>query len=432
MNYKEFFNQKKIAVIGLGPHGEMMADIKFLLKNKAQVAVFDLRSEKRLKDIPSDLRDLGVTSLSLGKIGPDELLAFNLIIISPEISKKSLFLKKALQAEIQIEYPETLFFKLSPPITLIGVLGAYGKTTVTNLIHTILKKTFSEYKDQGLFIIDPDSAHGALTHLKKIKKDDVAIARIPDYLLPHYYEIHISPHVAVITSLINFDILDFQTYNNFIVATDEVVDALKQNRNLSSKAKILRTRANMVPSEWKIKTRAIHDKENIALIIQASELFKATTEIIREVVQESGGPKSCIEFVKKVGGIEFYNDACSINPRSTLSALKSISSNRNTILIFGGAYTGHDYSDLLRNISQYVSTVILLHGSGSLGIRSQLQKIPDLTLLQSLTLEDAVKLAKDNANKGEKILFSPGFDAVGIDISRKERGEKFVKAVRAL
>jgi UDP-N-acetylmuramoylalanine--D-glutamate ligase len=432
VNYKEFFNQKRVAVIGLGPHGEMVSDIKFLLRNKSSVALYDIRSEKRFKGFLPELKGLGLTTFSFGKIEEDSLLNFDLILLSGEISKKSLFLKKAIQAEIQIEYPETLFFKLSPPITLIGVMGSYGKTTVTNLIHTILKKTFSEYKDQGLFLIDPDSSQGALTHLKKIKKDDVVIVRIPEYFLQYYYEIHISPHVAVITSLIDFDILDFQTYNNFIVATDEVVDALKQKRDLSSKAKILRTRANIVPIDWKTKTRAIHDKENIALVIQTAELFKATSERIRDVIQESVGPKSCLEFVKKVTGIEFYNDACSINPKSTLSALRSVSSGRNTILILGGAYTGHDYSDLLRNISQYTSTVILLYGSGSLGIRPELGKISDITVLQALTLEDAVKIGKDIAKKGEIVLFSPGFDAVGVDISRKERGEKFVKAVRGI
>ena len=32
MTYKEFFKDKKIAVVGLGQHLEMIADIKFLLK----------------------------------------------------------------------------------------------------------------------------------------------------------------------------------------------------------------------------------------------------------------------------------------------------------------------------------------------------------------------------------------------------------------
>ncbi len=432
MNYKEFFNNKRVSVVGLGPHGEMLSDIKFLLKNKAKVTLFDMRSEKRLSDFLQDISDLGLNKYSFGKINDEELLDSELIIISPEISKKSFFLKKATQAEIPIELSETLFFKLSPPITLIGVLGVYGKTFVSQIINTILKKSFSTYKDQGLFFIDPESSNGVLTHLKKIKKDDVVLARIPESLASLYHNMHISPHVAVVTSITNFDILEFQTYNNFIVAPDDVVDALRLEKKFAFKAKILRTRANMIPQDWNLGLNNIHDKENLALVLQTCELFKVSSENVREIAQDYVGPKGSIEFIKKVDGIEFYNDSNSISPKSTISALKSLSLNKNIVLIMGGAYTGHDYTDLIKNISQYVHTVILLPGSGTLGIRIGMDEIDDIMIVQAISLEDAVKESIKYAKKIDKVLFSPAFEAVGIDISRKERGEKFVKAVRGL
>jgi UDP-N-acetylmuramoylalanine--D-glutamate ligase len=432
VNYKEFFNNKKISVVGVGPHGEMVADIKFLLKNKAKVSLFEMRSEKRMKDYLIELKDFGLDKYVFGKVNGDDLLESDLIILSPEISKKSLFLKKAISAEINIEFPETLFFKLSPPITLIGVLGMYGKTMVAGMIHTILKKSFSEYKDQGLFFIDPESTNGALSYLKKIKKDDVVLARIPEYQIPHYHEIHISPHVAVITSATSFNLLAFQTYNNFIVAPDDVVDAIKLEKDFALKAKILRTRPSLIPTDWNLSVLAGHDRENIALVIQTCELFKVPTEMMREIIQNYSGIKGSVEFIKKVGGIEFYNDANSILPKSTLSALQSISQNKNIVLIMGGAYTGHDYTELIKNIPQYVSTVILLPGSGTLGIRVILDELSDIKILQSLSLEDAVKVSLEQSKKGDRVVFSPAFEAVGVDISRKERGERFVRAVRAL
>lgn len=432
MNYKDFFRNKRIAVIGLGPHGEMIADIKFLLRNKARVALYDMRSDKKLKGFLPELKEVGLERYSFGKVAADELLDAELILISPEVSKKSIFLRKATQAEIQIEYPETLFFKLAPSVTLVGIMGMYGKSTVAHLIYHVLKKTFADYKDQGLFFIDPESTNGALTHLKKIKKDDVVLARIPDQLSAHYYEIHISPHVAVITSEITFNILEFQTYNNFIVAPDAVVDAIKSQKNLASKAKILRTRGNSIPADWNIKPRTVYDRENAALVLQTSELFKVPAETAREVIQAFIGLKGRIELVKKVTGIEFYNDASSVTPQSTLSALATLASGKNIILIIGGAYTGHDYSMLLKNISNYVSAVILLPGSGTIAFRADIENIPELDFIQVLSLEDAVKEALGRAKKGEKVLFSPGFDAVGVDVSRKERGERFVKAVRGL
>ena len=432
MTYKEYFNNKRIAVIGTGPHGEMITDIKFLLRNKADVTLFDMISEKRMKSYLTDLKELGLEKYYFGNINDSDLLNFDLILLSPEISKKSLFLKKAIQAELPIEFPDTLFFKLSPPITLIGVLGMYGKSAVSQMIYQILKKSFADYKDQGLFFIDPDSSNGSLTHLKKIKNGDIVLARIPDNLIQHYYDIHISPHVAVITSAIPFNILDFQTYNNFIVSTDEVVDMIKTVEGFTSKAKILRTRPNMIPSDWGIELKALHHRENMALVLQTSELFKVPQEIVKNMVLSDQGPKGSIEFVKKVGGAEYYNDSNSITPWSTVSAIRYLSSGRNIILILGGAYTGHDYSDLIKNVSQYVHTIILLPGSGTLGIRQNILELQDIKTIQVLSLDDAVVGASNIAIKGEIVLFSPGFEAVGVDISRRERGEKFIKSVRSL
>ncbi|NDB60442.1 hypothetical protein EB001_18630 [bacterium] len=432
MSYKEYFNGKKIAIIGLGPHGEMIPDIKFLCKNKSSVTVFDMRTESRLKTIVPELSSTGIEKCILGKVDAEELLNFDLIIISPEISKKSIFLKKAIQAEIQVEFPDTLFFKLSPPVTLIGVMGQYGKNSVTMMIYEILKKSFSEYKDQGLFLINSETDSGVLSHLKKVKKDDVVLVRIQENLLNYYHEMHISPHVAVITSYVDFSILNFQTYNNFIVAPDEVVDMIKKEKDINSKAKILRTRPGMVPAGWKIENKISHHKDNIALAMQTCELFKVEQEEIREVIEDMPAQKGSVEFIKKIDFIEYYNDANSISPESTLSALKSLSNNRNTILILGGAYTGFDYTNMVKEISKYSKMIILLPGSGSLGIRPMLESLKDTVFVQSFSLEESLIKAKENAVKGDRILFSPAFDAVGIDISRKERGEKFVKIVRSL
>lgn len=432
VNYKDYFKDKKIAIVGLGPHGEMLADIKFLLKNKAQVSLYDMRSEERVSKYVLDLPVGGCRKFSFGKIDGDELLDEDIIILSPEVSKKSNFLKKASSAGKQIEFIDTMFLKLIPPITLIGVIGSYGKSVVSHLIYSVLKKAFALNKDQGLFFIDSDLSGGTLNNLKKINKGDVVICRIPEYLMEYYHKLRISPHVAVITSVVPFDILEFQTYNNFVIASDEVIDAIKKHSKNPSKAKILRTYANSIPAEWNMAINNIHDKENAALVLQTAELFKVSTDIVREVLQNFTGLKGHIELVKRVGGVEYYNDTNSVHPLSTLNAIKTLSSNKNLILIMGGAYTGYDYDHLIDKISNYVSTIILLPGSGTVGLRSRIDALKDVTVLQALDLEKAVETACDNAQKGEIVLFSPSFEAVGVDLSKKERGERFVRAVRSL
>ena len=441
MTYKEFFKEKKIAVIGLGPHGEMIADIKFLLKHAGEVTLYDLRSHARMKGYLPKLKEAGLEKHAFGEIPKDDLAGFDLIVLSPEISKKSHFLKAPIRAGIQVEFPETLFFKLAPIVTLIGVMGVCGKTTVSQLIYSILKKSFAEHPDQGFFFIDPESSNGALTHLKKIKKGDVLLARIPEYMMEHYYAMRISPHVAVVTGLSSLDprdvkrslsILEFQTYNNFIVASDVVMDAVKAEPDFASKAKILRTRKSSVPKDWTSGIRATHALENAALALQTSELFKVPTDIARDIIATFLGLKGRIEFVKKVANVDYYNDTASITPHATLSALRTLATHKNIVLIFGGAYTGHDYGTFLRSVAEFVTTIVLLPGSGTLGLRDDLMLLPEVRVVQVPHLEDAVKKARDSVRKGDIVLFSPGFEAVGFDISRKERGERFVKAVRAL
>lgn len=432
MSYKDYFKGKKIAIIGLGPHGEMLTDIKFLLKNKAIVSIYDMRSEERMKKYILGLSIVGLNKISFGKILDTDFLDADLIILSSEISKKSNFLKKAIASDIQIEFPDTLFFKLTPPITFIGILGIYGKSTVANLIYQILKKSFTDYKDQGLFFIDPDSNNGILNNLKKIKKGDLVVARIIESMIPYYHKLRISPHVAVITSPIPFEILEFQTYNNFIVSTNEVIDEIKKQSDFSSKAKMLRIHTNLIPADWHISENSPHFLENASLALQTTDLFKVSHNTVQEVLQGFLGLKGRIEFIKKVAGIDYYNDTASISPKSTLVAIKQLSTDKKIILIFGGAYTGYDYDELINCISQYVSVVILLPGSGTIGLRSKIEEIKDINLEQVLSLEDAVNKSKELSRKGDRVLFSPGFDAVGIDISRKERGERFVRAVRNL
>lgn len=428
MSYREYFKEKdrpkNIIVIGLGPHGEMIADIKFLIRLGAYVSLYDLRSEKKLSRFIPILNEAGIANMSFSKVPADDLLDADLIIISPEISKKSLFLKKALDVGIPAEYPNLLFLKLAPPITLIGVLGSCGKSTVSHMIYSILKKSFAEYEDQGLYLLDPDSTNGALANLKKVKSGDVVLARIPEGMLYEHSSLRISPHVAVITSLTSdalhgskgaFDIIRFQTHNNFIVAPDIVVDTIKDLADFTPKAKMLRTH-----------------NDNASLALQTSELFKVTKDLAQSVIMGFSGLKGRQELVKKLGGVEFYNDGASVVPHSTLKALQNLSTERNIILIIGGAYNDHDYSELVTNIPLYAKMVILLPGSGSIGLRDLLSRLHDIPRKQVSDLEEAVVIARENSKKGDRVLFSPACEAIGVDISRKERIERFVRAVRSL
>lgn len=413
-----------MAIIGLGPHGEMISDIKFLLRIGSDITLFDTRSKDKLRGFLSILEKSGLKDYHFGKISEEKLIDKDLIIIHSDISKKSSFLKKAISNGIPVEYSEILFFKLVPPITLIGVVGACGKSTVSSMIYMILKKSFIDYENQGLFFIDSDSTNGSIAHLKKIKSGDVVLSRIREELIGEYHNSRISPHVIVITSLVSlaerkspdaFSILEYQTYNNFVVAPDDVIDSIRNLCKFTPKAKMLRT-----------------NSLNHSLTIQAGELFRIPKETSQEILANFSGLKGRMELVKKIKGIEFYNDAYSTNPIATLNTIKNLSIDRNIILIFGGAYTRYDYRLLINLLPQYIKAIILLPGSGTLCLREDIKVIENISFNQVYNLDEAVVKALELAKKGDRVVFSPGCEAIGIYSSRKERGEDFVRAVRSV
>jgi len=439
MASRDYFQGKRIAVVGLGPHGEMIADAKHLIKAGALVSVYDLRSEARLKSYLLFLRSIGLANYVCGSIPADDLLDMDLVILSHAYPRESSFLRGVYEKKIPVEYPETLFFKLAPPITLIGVMGSCGKATVTSLLEPMLEIVCDEHEGQGFFVIDHESSNGALAHLKKIRNGDIVLMRIEGSQMLELHDMRVSPHIAVFTTVppkgsyvaSPFEILTYQTYNNFIIGSDEVIDAT-HNLKFSTKAKMLRTKAGIIPSEWEFNGKGAHDYDNAALALQAARLFKVSDDVAMEVFRAWKPLKGRLEFVKKVKNVEFYNDSASISPVSTLIAAKTLSENKNIILLFGGADGKKDYRQLYAALPELVNTIILLPGSGTMRERLTVLHDERLRVKSAYSIEEATRLALECAQKGDRVLFSPGFEVAGLDSSRRERGERFVKAVRAL
>lgn len=468
MASRDYFKGKRIAVIGLGPHGEMVEDVKYLIKAGAWVSIYDLKSEARLKNHLVFLRSVGLANYVCGSIPPEDLLDMDLIILSHEYPRDSSFLKgvytqnaecvknlgsdKLVNKEqtigeangvvnkvILVEYQETLFFKLAPPITLVGVMGTCGKSTVISILRPLLEKICESYDTQGLFIVDSESADGVLVHLKKIKNGDIVVMRIIDEMLPELHNIRISPHVAIFTTIPTtrgsisspFEVLAYQTYNNFIVASDEVIDATRVVQT-QPRAKMLRTKATLVPDDWGFEGRGSHDRLNAALALQAAQLFKVDDDMARHILTEWKSLKGRLELVKKVKGVEFFNDTMSMTPDSTLAGITALSQGRNIILIFGGVDGGYEYRTLYSQLPRYVHTIVNIPGSGTLRQRVLLQGIEGVGVRSVPSIDEAARTAFECAQKGDRVLFSPGFDAGGVDGSKIERGEKFVRAVRGL
>lgn len=438
MRARDYFLGKRIAVIGIGPHGEMLADIRFLVKANALVSVYDLRSEARLQEHLPALRSFGLANQVLGQIPTEDLMDMDLILLSHEYPRNSSFLGDARQNGIEIEYPETLFLKLAPPVTVVGVMGACGKATVVSMLAPLLEGAAAQ-NGQNILVADPESEDGILTHLKKAKSGDIVVMRIVSTMMQEISALRWSPQVAVFTTVPSmaaykespFEIMASQTYNNYVVGSDHIIDAVRTS-GFQTKAKMLRTKGAIVPEDWLPNARAPHDRENAALALQAARIFKVTDEAAEAAFRKWKPLKGRLEPVKKVRGVEFVNDAASTSPMATVAALAQASKGRNAVLIFGGAGHAADYRELYAAAREYAHAAIVLPGSGTLKERHAIHRMDGIDVVSAPTLEEAVRLALDHAKKGDVVLYSPAFEAGGIDASRRERSERFLRAVRGL
>ena len=300
------------------------------------------------------------------------------------------------------------------------------------------EKNSQNNSTQEFFVCDPDSGSGILPFLKKAKNGDILLMRIVGSMMGELRDMRISPHVAIFTALPHktdyktspFEILEHQTYNNFLIASDEIID-MTRAYDFKPHAKMLRTKTTIIPPIWELNIRQ-HDLACAALALQTARLFKVSEDYAERVIKSWKPLKGRMELVKKVKGVEFYNDTASISPHSTSVAISTLGKKRNIVLIVGGGDAGHDYSELCTVIPQFVHSVILLPGSGTLKQRRLFENMKEVKVLSSPGMEEAVRLARENAKSGDIVLFSPGFAAIGFDASRKERGERFVRAVRGL
>jgi UDP-N-acetylmuramoylalanine--D-glutamate ligase len=160
---KERFNNKRLAILGLG--SENLAFLKFLAKNqvKAEITICDAANEESLKEKLADVKGMLLASLGratnaahtnlrgclnlkfrTGKNYDARLTDFDIILRAPGYPLFSKNLIKAKKAGVEISSAMKMFFEFCPTKNIIGVTGSKGKGTTSSLIYEILKSALAK------------------------------------------------------------------------------------------------------------------------------------------------------------------------------------------------------------------------------------------------------------------------------------------------
>lgn len=448
---------KRILVVGLARTGVALAH--FLAKHGAQVTVSDHKSKAELANYLEKMEDIKV-AYELGGHTPKTFLNQDLIILSPGISPNLKIFEYARSQGVKVtgEFEFCTQFVRKP---IIGLTGTNGKTTVSHLIHLFLtesgKKSWiggnygaplSEYLlnpgDAEVLICEVSSF--MLEHVDTFNPRNVVFTNLAENHLDRYrnMEEYVNAKRKIFlntnqntTSILNADdsaVVELardpavQRGRIFYFSRKQALEPQIMNIGgaVAIKGKIhVRTGPEIEYYTLEnMKMRGSHSVENVMAALLAAREYGATHDAIQRVIDTFNGMPHRLEYVRKVGGVEFFNDSKATNVQAVKRALEAF--DENVILIMGGKDTNLTYAPLADAISKKVKNLILI-GEAKERINRDIGDFSETFLIG--TFEEAVLITYQKSRIGDKVLLSPGCSSFDMFENYVERGNYFKEMV---
>ncbi|MDD5551543.1 MAG: UDP-N-acetylmuramoyl-L-alanine--D-glutamate ligase [Candidatus Pacebacteria bacterium] len=411
----EDFKNKKVTIFGLGVMGGGVGTAKFLSKSGARVTVTDIKTETDLAESVDSLKKQKIDFI-LGKHRREDFTNVDFVIKGPGIPNNSQYLEIARKNKVPIETDIGIFFELCKA-PIIGVTGSKGKSTTAVLIQKILKTKFKNV------ILGGNIGVSVLDILGKIKKDTIVVLELSSWqlegLLPHKK----SPHIAVITNIFPEHLNRYRDFKDYVDAKKIIFKFQKENDYL-----ILNE--NLKEFFPQVKSKIVFFKGgNNEAAKAVSAIYNINSRKIEEVINNFESLEGRLEFVEEIDGIKFYNDTCATHPNATIYSMEKLKEKEplgNIILIAGGEDKNLNFEQFTRFIKKEIKTLILLPGSASNKIKSEVSTI------KVENIEEAVREAKKEAQSGDIVLLSPAAASFNLFKNEFDRGRKFKEAIKTI
>lgn len=400
----------------------------------------------------------------------NDLYKFDLIVRTPGLHPQEIVDNNPEDPNI-LEKVTTVtneFFQVSPSRNIIGITGTKGKGTTSTLITEFLKAAGYKVHLGGNIGIAP------LELLKdNIKHDDWVVLELANFQL---IDLRYSPHIAVCLMIApehldwHHDMYEYIQAKRQVFAHQTIHDVAVFNarndyaQEIADASPALQFGYEVPPEEeppentsgayvdghhiyfqgeklchtHDVALPGRHNLENVCAAITAvypliAKAQKHPHEIIRKILKSFAGLPHRIEIVGAKKDIWFINDSFSVNPTSTIAAIRAI--NKPQIVIIGGHDRGLDLIDLINEIrdNKHVKKVLVIGASGqrvAQTLKGHGYNNYQISTAQNMPaiISEAVALAR----KGDAIIFSPGFPSFDMFKDFEDRGNQFKAAVKAL
>jgi UDP-N-acetylmuramoylalanine--D-glutamate ligase len=176
-----------------------------------------------------------------------------------------------------------------------------------------------------------------------------------------------------------------------------------------------------------VPIRGRHNLENVLAASIASARAGVSHHDIAAAVSTFKAVEHRLEFVRKLNGIDFYNDSKATSVDATLKALDAFPGDLWVIL--GGKDKGLDYSALRDPLAAKAHAALLI-GAAADKIAGALEGA--VPLVKAKTLEGAIAYGFGHGQAGDTVLLAPACASFDQFTSYEQRGEIFKQIVNRL
>jgi UDP-N-acetylmuramoylalanine--D-glutamate ligase len=443
---------KKIVILGAGESGAGSA----VLAQKHGFDVF-VSDKGQIKENYRGILDNHSIKWEEGNHNESVILEADEVIKSPGIREDAPIIKKLRDKGIPV-ISEIEFAGRYAKGLKICITGSNGKTTVTNLIYHILKKaglnaamtgnvgnSFAMAVAEGsydYYVIELSSFQ--LDGMYEFKADIAVLLNItPDHLDRYEYKLqnYIDSKFRVTQNQKKEDFLIYWAGDPIIKTelgrkkfemtllpfSDEIKEGMTAYIENDDLIIDYQNKTNLMTiHDFALKGR--HNTYNSMAAAIAGKILNIRKEVIRESLADFQGVEHRLEPVITVCGINFINDSKATNVNSTWYAIECMED--NIIWIVGGVDKGNDYSELFPVVKKKVKAIVCLGKDNRKIIEAFKDKVA--TIVETTSMEEAVRSSYYLAKKGETVLLSPACASFDLFKNYEDRGRQFKQAVRNL
>lgn len=443
MNLHEYLKDKKIAILGFGKQGKATYSY---LKNKfpnKKLTIIDKNPNIDISNLTPD------TAIKVGDNYLDGIEEFDLIIKAPGVVLKDVDIS-LFENKIITDYE--LLLKYTDAFT-IGITGSKGKSTTSTLIY----KMFEEQGKKVIFL--GNIGNPVFEQIDKIDKDTIVVLEVSSHTLEF---VKASPNIAVLLNVFpehldhcnsiddyinaKFNIAEFQNENDYFIynAENELMEKYNfehKNNDIAICLENLEKEYNnkvylkdngiyfnekyLMNSEEEREIKGRHMLNNMMFVLAISEILKLDINKTINTLKTTKPLAHRMEYIGKVNGIEFYDDAIATIPEATINCIETLE--RVDTLICGGMDRGVSQDKLIEFLKKdKIRNIICMPETGK-KIYEALKESKNVIFEEDF--ETVVKIAKEITEKGKICVLSPSASSYNDFKNFEEKGDIFKKYV---